>query len=453
MTGLLATVPGYAGIDLSEVTSLIGEAYPEKAPESVQLLLLLTEEDEAYVVLGLDTQIDRFITAGTVTGKSLPRLELLPPELDFAQRIIVAESIALSEPLAVTPDQVNADPDQYALKRISMETTYIFTGTRLKDAPEGLGKIGFGLATDELGSTSLDRYLTVIDPYNTETQIRTAEVTGTVLLPTEGMRRLLSRLLRFGADDIEEALQRPSVFYEDLADDEAQLLTIDALMPTVSDPTVKLAQYDGEMISVQGLALGKMVRTEDIEGLKKLPIALTAKIIGVADLTGAMPIVGISSENISGEVFGFFRFDLAVEAFTDGKAYAFLINREVVPLDPVAEVERAGFGDRVSVTLSDYAVTEIPAMEIVDDLVLAEVDLLLPTRVGDPIILTHHSSLGTGDFLTSVEVDGYMVNGGLLGISEDLLDQQGAGVIVVNGAGVTFERGLPPLPTQPLPFP
>ena len=44
--------------------------------------------------------------------------------------------------------------------------------------------------------------------------------------------------------------------------------------------------------------------------MQNLPTHITAQMI--ADLTGHMPILGNSSQDVSGEIFGFFRFDLSV---------------------------------------------------------------------------------------------------------------------------------------------
>ena len=453
VTGLIATVPGYARVDVGEAAKLIEQVYPGRVPRSIQALILLTEGDEAYLVLALDTDIDRFVTAGTVKGYRLPPLPGLPAELDFAGRLIISDDVQLMEPLRVTPDEVNQSPEKYAFKRIVAHTTYVFSSARVKDAPPSLDHSGFAVASDRFGSQSRDDYLTVVDPYNTEAQIRVADLVGTVLFPTKGIRLLLGQLYKFMPDDVENALSRPAIFYEALVDDDAQLLNIRDLMPTVADPSLKLHKYHGEMVSVQGLALGEMVRTEDIPQLDNLPVHVTAKIMGVADLTGAMPIVGISSEDVSGEVFGFFRFDLSVYNFADQAAYAFLINKEAVLLDPVEEVTRAEFGDRVKATLEGYFVTETARVQLADDLTLEQVDLLLPTDPDNPIIMTRHSDLKTGDYLSKVDVDGYLVDGKVLGLPQELLAEYGPGTLVVNAQGIRFEVGIPPLPTSVVPTP
>ena len=81
-------------------------------------------------------------------------------------------------------------------------------------------------------------------------QIRVADLVGTVLFPTGGMRRLLGELLRFTPDALEEALSRPAVFYEHLEDDEAQLLNIRDLAPTIEAPSLKLHDFHSEMVSI-----------------------------------------------------------------------------------------------------------------------------------------------------------------------------------------------------------
>ena len=100
-----------------------------------------------------------------------------------------------------------------------------------------------------------------------------------------------------------------------------------------------------------------------------------------------MPILGISSEDVSGAVSGFFRFDLSVYSLSDNQTVAFLIHQEATPVDPITEVDRASFGDRVQVDLSDYLVVETEPMELTSDLKLDQVDLLLPTNQRDPMAL------------------------------------------------------------------
>ena len=445
-------VPDYATIDATQTAELVAMVYPGRVPKTVQVLLLLTSKDEAFLVVALDTNIDRFITAATVEGFEVPLPDGLPPELDFAPTLVVTDSITLQEPIVTTPDQVLQDPLGLALQRVSMDTTYILGSIRVKDAPEAFKHMGFGSATDSLGSTSQEDYLTVVDPYNTEAQVRVAELVGTVLYPTETMRQLLEVVLRFAPDDRRDALDRPSVFYETLSDGPVDHLTIGDLVPTFQDPTLKLHTFHGEMVTVEGVALGKMVRTEDIPVVKRSPVHLTFKVMGVVDLTGAMPVVGISSEDVSGDVFGHFRFLLSVYRYQDEKALAFLISKETVPLDPVAHVTRAEFGDRVVSTLSDYTVTELAQTEVASDLILEQVDLLVPTDPEFPMALTRHPDLLTGDYLKSVSVDGFLIDARFLGVPSEFVDAHGAGVLVVSGNSIQFEKGAPPV-VAPTPSP
>ena len=56
-SGLLATVPGYATLDLGELSALVGEVFPGRVPRSIQALVLLTPGDKAFLVLAVDTGI------------------------------------------------------------------------------------------------------------------------------------------------------------------------------------------------------------------------------------------------------------------------------------------------------------------------------------------------------------------------------------------------------------
>ena len=439
-TGLLATIPDYATLDLKQVGELIEAVYPGRAPRNIQLLLLLTQQDEAYLVVALDTGITGFISAGTVVGEPFPFPKELPPELDFTDRVIVTDNLTLMEPIKVTPEEVNQNPQRYAFKRVTMDTTYLLSSVRLKDPPPSLDHIGFGQATNQLGSSSRDAYLTVIDTENTETQVRVANLTGTVLYPTAGARALLDRVYRFAPEDVREALDRPSLFYETLKDDPAQTLLIHDLFP-------RLSQYHGEMVSIQGIALGSMVRTEDIQQLKNMPVHLTLQGLGVVDLSGAMPLFGISSGNDSGTVFGNYRFNLSVYGFGGTTAFAFLLGKQAVPLDPISDVEMANFGDRIKTTLEGFLVANPPTIQLSEGLTLQEVDLLIPTDPSKPIIMTRDPRLVTGDSLSSVEVDGFLLDSASLG-----LGQYGSKVIVVKEGNITYQRSVPtapPVPTVP----
>ena len=447
LTGLLAMVPSSAALDLREAFEVIDLVHPGRSPRTIQVLLLLPEDDQPYLVVALDAVIDHAITAGTVSGRRVPPLAVLPEGLEFVKRVLVSDDVTLMEPVPVTPSELNQFPDEYAFKRVAMDATYVFSGARIIDASPGAHRFGFGVATGRFGALSADDYVTVVDLHSTETQIRVAQLTGTVLAPTAGVRLLLGQLLGFASEDVEQALDGPSVFYEALIDDEAELRSIGELVATTGDPASKLPTFHGEMVSVQGLALGGMVRTEDLPQLGGLPLGVTLKSIGVVDATGAMPIISISSEDVDGDVFGYYRFDLSVYAFDEEAAFAFLIGKEPVPLDTVAEVDGAGFGDRVAGSLAGYLVTELEQVDVSAGLVLGEIEVLVPTSLGDPLILTRHPDLAAGDYLSEVSFDGFLIDGRLLGLPDGLLTQHGPGVIIVNAGELTYESGVLSTPT------
>jgi hypothetical protein len=453
VTGLITTVPEYASVDLGDMADLVRSVLPEKVHDVLQALLVLTTDDKAYLVIAaLDEKVDRLITAGTVVGRRAPPLKNLPDELDFAGRVVVSDRIVLQEPVMTTPDEVLAAGQRFAFQRVYMHTTYAWTGVRFKKSPPSFEHIGIGQATDRFGSPSEEDYLPVVDPYNTETQIRLAELTGSVLYPTDGLRLILEQVLRFAPEDVEETLTRPVLFYEDLVDDEAQLVNIGDLVPTLQDPTLKLWRFHREVVSVRGFALGTMVRTEDVPIAEKSPVHVTGKVLGVVDLTGAMPVVGLSAEDKSGAVFGYFIFELSVYQIGDG-SFAFLLRRTAAPFDVVDDVTRAELGDRVRATLSDYTAVRLQGVEVTNDLTLEEVVLLIPGERQHPMVLTQRRGLADGDTLTKVTVDGFLLDARVLGIPAQFTSLHGNEVIVVEDDAISFERGAAQVAFTPTPLP
>lgn len=88
-----------------------------------------------------------------------------------------------------------------------------------------------------------------------------------------------------------------------------------------------------------------------------------------------------------------------------------MINKETVALDPVVEVARAQFDDRVGDSLSCYTVVESDWIRLSENLTLEQVDWLMPSGPGDPVVMTGHDGLTTGDYLDRATFDGRMLDG------------------------------------------
>jgi len=285
------------------------------------------------------------------------------------------------------------------------------------------------------------------------------QVIGTVLYPTEGVRRLLDDLYRFGPDDLREVLDRPAVFFETLVDDDAQVVSIGSLVPTPSDPGNKLGDFHGEVVSVEGIALGTMIRTEDVPVLEDMPVHVTVKGFVVADASGAMPVFAVSSLDESGEIFGHFRVELSIYRFDEDNTFAFLVDMEPVPLDPVKAITEAGFGDPVSLSLGTYTSFHLDSVTISEDLTIADADLLIPDNTSDPVILTRLDVIATGTRLSSVEVDGHFIGQpNFLASALAIAGQTGvpaSGIVVADGVNVRYELDplmeLPAVPTIVVP--
>jgi len=456
-SGLIATDPTRLKINTSVLQHLqLQNYFPEiQIPNQVQLFVLITSgaEAETYLVIGLNTNITEYITAANVYGKQLDvSLESIPEVLKFVgQHIIIADRIEELQPTQTTADDIISSPSTYAFKRVVLpDTTYSLVSARLKHL-EMIGHIGFGDVTDHFGDTDLNKYLMVIDPIQTETQIRVENVTGVVIYPTEGIRegvrKLFGDVFQFASQDIENILLRPVLYVENTEDDEAELHTIQEL-------TSDMAKYHGQMVSVEGIAFGGIVSSEDIWAatgvlapLSELPIQFSIKALVVADGTGIMPLVGLSSEEV-GEVgqpiFGHYRFELSIFKFREGIVWPFLIKQEVVPLDPIAIVNQAQFGDRVSTTLHNYTVVNIPQITVPStDISMKEINLLIPPidNLGAPLIITRSAGLTNLMSLSDVVVDGYLLDAQILGIPSQYATY-GPKVIVANENNIHWSAAV-----------
>jgi hypothetical protein len=100
-------------------------------------------------------------------------------------------------------------------------------------------------------------------------------------------------------------------------------------------------------------------------------------------------------------------------------------------------------------SLTDYSVTREEQLEIGTDLVLEQVNLLLPLDTENPMILTRHPDLIPFEFLKIINVDGFLVDGTLLGIDADILSSYGPGVVVADGSAIQFEKGAMIVTPQP----
>ena len=113
-----------------------------------------------------------------------------------------------------------------------------------------------------------------------------------------------------------------------------------------------------------------------------------------------------------------------------------LLDWQAVPLDPIGDIARTNFGERVQTTLRGFGVINPPDIPVTEGLTLREADLLVPTDPSIPLVLTRDSDLNTGDYLTEISLDGYLIDSSILG-----LESYGARVIVVEEETLDFTKG------------
>ena len=65
--------------------------------------------------------------------------------------------------------------------------------------------------------------------------------------------------------------------------------------------------------------------------------------------------------------------------------------------------------------------------------------------------MTRHPDLTSGDFLSDLDIDGFLIDERLLGLPEELIGGYGSGVIVVDTSELHYEKAAPPVFT-PIPL-
>ena len=261
--------------------------------------------------------------------------------------VVIASSITARDPMETTVGEINANPDNFVFKRVSVSGSYIVTTARI-DYSEIKAPMGQGILTDrftDFFAEDQKKRLETIDPERKVWQLRECQVIGTILYPTEEILKYLDYSAPLTKSEIQERL-KPALIVDSLVDQEIKVASISELNPLVGEPS----QYWGKVVEFEGYALGinyplkKLVQA--VTG-QDIPVNVNVLAVGIADdpaVGSQLAIIGLNNDLIDeqGEVIkGKFKFRVAVthmpEELVSGVPYAdtalFLLTKEELPIE------------------------------------------------------------------------------------------------------------------------
>lgn len=242
--------------------------------------------------------------------------------------IIIANSITPSEPVGATVEEINANPEGYAFKRVSIDASYVVTTVRIDYGEDEAIKVPFGLGS--LADTFSDFYeqdpqlrLEAIDPERKVWQFREAEVIGTVLYPTEEVLRYFDYAPPSTRQEIRERV-KPVLLVDSLVDEVVEVSSVAELNRFTGNPS----QYLGKVVKFDGIALGAnvpVVKYLETAIEEDIPVEVNTMAVGIADpleellppgVPGlpVMAIIGLNNDLIEGTeiIAGSYNFRVAV---------------------------------------------------------------------------------------------------------------------------------------------
>ena len=265
-----------------------------------------------------------------------------PDEFDG---VIIADSLSAMEPISATVKDVNADPANYAFKRVSIDGSYLVT-TATVDYSDMKAQMGQGLLASnysDLFSEDNKLRLETIDPGQGVWQLRQTTVTGTVLYPTAQMLKYLDWSAPVSKDEIVRKL-KPALIVDTLKDDVVNAASISDINPFVGDPS----KYWGKVVEFEGYALGEKYPLKNVaEAITKteIPVNVNLLAVGIADkivVGSQLAIIGLDNDLLreNGELIkGKFKFRVAVskmpnqlEGVPNSDSAFFLLSKEELPM-------------------------------------------------------------------------------------------------------------------------
>ncbi len=242
--------------------------------------------------------------------------------------IIIANSITPSEPVEATVEEINGNPEKYAFRRVSINGSYVVTTARIDYGEEESIRVPFGLGS--LADTFSNFYendaqlrLEAIDPERSVWQFREAEITGTVLYPTEEVLRYFDYAPPSTRQEMRERV-KPVLLVDSLIDEVVEISSVAELNRFTGNPS----QYWGKVAEFDGIALGAnvpIVKYLETAIEEDIPVEVNTLGVGIADpLNGPLPpgvprvpamgIIGLNNDLIEGTeiIAGPYEFRVAV---------------------------------------------------------------------------------------------------------------------------------------------
>jgi len=240
--------------------------------------------------------------------------------------VIIAENIAPLSPISANVHGINSNPDSYIFKRVSIHGSYIIATATIAPYSEMRVPIGLGVLFDEFPHLLQDSpqdvinsALLTLNPMSRVWQLRRGEVVGTVIYPTNDIRKYLDYLPAGGP----LPLRKPALIVDETLTGQVLTANVEQLNPIYGHPT----QYWGKVVNFEGYALGTKYSLSDIVYPEaKTTIDVTLTTIGITDEINILPpplppisppkliLVGLDSDlsEVGKPILGKYRFTVAV---------------------------------------------------------------------------------------------------------------------------------------------
>ncbi len=241
--------------------------------------------------------------------------------------IIIANSIRPSKPVEATVEEINDNPEEYAFRRVRINGSYVVTTARIDYGEDESIRVPFGLgsladAFSNFYENDAGLRLEAIDPERSVWQFREAEITGTVLYPTEEVLRYFDYAPPSTRQEMRERV-KPALLVDSLVDEVVEISSVAELNRFTGNPS----QYWGKVAEFDGIALGAnvpIVKYLETAIEEDIPVEVNTLGVGITNpLNDSLPgvprvpvmgIIGLNNDLIEGTeiIAGSYNFRVAV---------------------------------------------------------------------------------------------------------------------------------------------